>query len=157
MSHINLFLHPGPYLHSQRDVQHLQKWESEARLRQESAPSAHLPLPAGTHQVHPSDDLFKLVGSSHQSTASSLGDKKWHSQAFLLPCMVESLLGAAQQQPSTQGMQVRLGASQDLEKWDSSTKQTPQPSSLPTSACCQAGTANHSLLFEQLIRLLAEV
>lgn len=87
MSHINLFLHPRPYLHSQWDIQHLQKWESEARLRQESAPSAHLWLPAGalTHRVHPSDNLFKLVGSSHQSTASSLVDKKWHSQDFLLP------------------------------------------------------------------------
>lgn len=159
MSHVNLFLHPCPYLHSQWDVQHLQKWESETRLRQELAPSAHplLLADAPTHRVHPSDNLFKLVGPSHQSTASSLGDKKWHSQEFLPPCIVKSLLGAAQQQPSPRGIQVRLGATQDLEKGDSSTtKTTPQPFSLPSSACCQAEPANHSLLFEQLICLLAE-
>lgn len=129
MSHINLFLHARPYLHSQRDIQHLQGWESETRLRQESAPSAHLPLPAGalTHRVHPADDLFKLVGPSHQSTASSLGDKKRCSQDFLSPCIVKSLLGAAQQLPSAQGTQVTLGASQDLEKGDSSTKKPHRP------------------------------
>lgn len=143
MSHINLLLHSRPYLHSQWDVQHLQKWESEARLRQELAPSAHLPLPAGalTHRVHPSDDLFKLVGPSHQSTASSLGDRKRHSQGFLPPCIAKSLLGAAQQQPSTQGMQVRLGERGLFNK-----KKNPQPFSLPASAPCQAETANRSLL-----------
>lgn len=84
MSHINLFLYPCPYLHGQWDIQHLQRGQSEARQGQEVALPAFLLLIAGalTHQVHPSDNLFKLVGPSHQSTASSLEKERWHREDF---------------------------------------------------------------------------
>lgn len=92
MGHVHLFLHPCPYLHSQWDVQHLHRGHSEAGLGQQSAPPAPLLLPARgwTHRVHPSDDLFKLVRPSHQSTASTLGKERWHHQDFLLPCIEKS-------------------------------------------------------------------
>lgn len=32
VSHVNLFLHPSPDLHCHWDIQHLQRWEGEARL-----------------------------------------------------------------------------------------------------------------------------
>lgn len=136
MGHVHLFLHPCPYLHSQWDVQHLHRRHSEAGLGQQSAPPAPLLLPARgwTHRVHPSDDLFKLVRPSHQSTASTLGKERWHHQDFLLPCIEES-------SPLLKGTQLKLKDFPGLESLCCVlvcflSQCSLSPFSLPNSACC---------------------